>query len=726
MTFMNPWLLLAAAGVALPILAHLLNRYQVKQTDWAAMQFLNRTVRVRSRQIRLRDILLLVLRCLAVLLLAFAFAGPAMKQAGGAASRFGERRAGVIIALDVSYSMQHSDGKATRFERAIEKIDTIAANIHPGDPVSMILLGDEHKVVMRNMIFSRERLDAVLRDQHPTPGSLNMDTVPQRLKELVGSMEALQKEIYIVTDLQEQDWKSPSAWQRDSFQELSKTASIFVVPVQGDSANLAITSLEMVSGVLRKGTVARYRATVHNFGQAPASNVRVHCLLDDASIDTKVIPQIAANSAETVSLFVSFNNAGSARITARLEEDPLLVDNSRRVVAMIRDKVSVLCVAGASDAGSGPGAFLTDALRASGSVAVRENYSVQAVPWLSLPSQDLSNFDVVILADVPDITPDQAQDFKKFVRQGNGLIWFAGDNVKPSVWNKRSALTAPPLLPAVIDSTEDTSDKLGAGSPLDPVLGDHPVCRPLKSLPEDLLSDTRFTKLLKVKPDPRSYAVLSLVGKDLPVVLGLPIGRGHVFMFTTSADPTWNNMALTPAFPMLVQQMITYMTGREFENPRMVGDALSLSYVDNPDASDAVFDTPAGRTVRVPVGEHRNQYVALLERAGEAGFYTARVSVQAPGKPVAVNVNTRESNVSCLDLADAGGKFDEMGITVARSDDELIADIETSRAGVVFSRHLILAGLVVLLAASLLADLLGRKKPRKTPSGQAGTPVEAN
>ena len=45
MTFMNPWLLLAAAGVALPILAHLLNRYQVKQTDWAAMQFLHMGVR---------------------------------------------------------------------------------------------------------------------------------------------------------------------------------------------------------------------------------------------------------------------------------------------------------------------------------------------------------------------------------------------------------------------------------------------------------------------------------------------------------------------------------------------------------------------------------------------------------------------------------------------------------------------------------------------------------
>ena len=61
MSFLNPLILIAALGIALPILAHLLNRQQVKRTDWAAMQFLNRNLRVRSRQIRLRDILLLLL-----------------------------------------------------------------------------------------------------------------------------------------------------------------------------------------------------------------------------------------------------------------------------------------------------------------------------------------------------------------------------------------------------------------------------------------------------------------------------------------------------------------------------------------------------------------------------------------------------------------------------------------------------------------------------------------
>jgi len=717
MTFMSPWLLLAAAGIALPVLAHLLNRYQVKRTDWAAMQFLNRTVRVRSRQIRLRDILLLLLRCLAVLLLVLAFAKPAMEKADGVASGCGERRAGVIIALDVSYSMQHSDGAATRFERAIKKIEMIAESIHPGDPVSLILLGDEHKVVMRNMAFDPERFETILHAQQATPETLDLDSVPRRLKELVEDMEAPQKEIYVVTDMQEQDWKNRSAWLRDAFEDLGRNARTCIVPVQGGPDNLAITSLDLVSGVLRKGTIARYRATVRNCGAGPVANVRVQGLVNNINVDTKAIPAIAAGSSETVSLFVPFQNPGPVRITARLEPDALPVDNSRGAVAIIRDRVSVLCVEGSSGSAEKSGGLIAAALRARGNGAGEEDFTVQSAQWVDLPGQDLNSFDVVILADVPDITSDQARRFEEYVRGGNGLIWFPGDDTKAAVWNQRSALEGTPLLPAVIEQTVKTSDAMGVGGALDPTMSDHPVCRPLRSLPEDLLSEARFLKLLQVKPSTTSFAVLSLAGSASPVLLEHSIGRGHVFMFTTSAGPAWNNMAVTPVFPMILQQMVTYLTAREFEKPRMIGDSLSLSYVDQPDASDAVFDTPSGQTLTVPVREHRNQYVALLEHAREAGFYMARVSVQAPGMPVAVNVDTRESNVKCLSAPETVGSFEGTGIMVSHSDTDLLSVIEQTRTGRSFWLFFMIAGLMFLIIEGLFADrLLKSPSPANAPA----------
>ncbi len=709
MTFLNPLLLLAGLGVALPILAHLLNRYRVQHTPWAAMQFLNRSVRIRSRQLRLRDILLLVLRCLAVLLVGLALAKPVMKQIEGVAASLGERRAGIIIALDASYSMQHSDGSTTRFERALEQIHAIAEGIHAGDPVCLVLLGAEHKVVARNMAFDSERFEAILQAQQATPESLDLDSVPMRLKELAEGIDAPQKEIYIVTDMQAQDWKSRPAWLSDAFKELGQSAATFIVPVRGDPDNLAITNLELVSGVLRRGTIARYRATVRNCGTGSVANIRVRGRVNNITVDTKTIPAIAAGASETVSLFVHFHNPGPVRITAELDTDSLPVDNARRTVTIIRDRVSVLCVEGSSGGAHSSGGFITTALRARGNTAGQENFVVQSVPWVDLPTQDLSRFDVVILENVPDITPDQARGLEEYVRGGNGLIWFAGDNTDAKAWNERSALDGIPLLPAVIAEAVNTSDATGVGRPLDPTMPDHSVCRPLLSLPEDLLSETRFRKLLQVKPSVTSFTVLSLAGTAAPVLLEHSIGRGHVFMFTTSAGSEWNNMAVTPVFPMVLQQMVTYLTAREFEKPRLVGDSLALSYVEQPDASEAVFDTPSDQTISVPVREHRNQYVALLDHARETGFYLARVSVQAPGMPVAVNVDTKESNVKCLTAAETMRSFEDTGITVAQSEAELLDAVEQTRTGRSFWLFCMLTGLGLLVIESLLADRLFKR-----------------
>jgi len=719
MTFMNPWLLLAAMGVALPVIAHLLNRYQVKRTDWAAMQFLNRSVRVRSRQLRLKDILLLILRCLALVLVVFAIARPTARTSEGMPASLGEQRAAVIIALDASFSMQHDDGTRTRFDSAIEKVEAIKAGIRRGDPVTLVLLGAEHRVVARNVAFDPDEFDEMLDSLEATDESLDIDSLPRRLKDLAADMKAPQKEIYIVSDMQEQDWKPRSAWLHDSFKDLAKHASVFVVPVEGGSENLAITGLELMSGVLRKGTSARYRATVRNCGATVAQQVKVSGRVNNIIADVKIIPSIAPGTSEAVSLFLPFRDAGPVRIAAELGEDPLAADNVRRAVAVIRDRVSVLCVEGSSGDGGAPGGLIAAALRARGNSARQDDLEVQSVAWVDLPGQDLAKFDVVVLADVPDITVEQAAALEQFVREGNGLIWFGGDYVKADVWNQRSALKGTRLLPAVIEEQMRTSDAMGIGRPLDPSMTDHPVCRPLFSLAEDLLSETRFRILLRVKPSATGMKVLTLAGSDAPVLLEHSLGRGHVFMFTTSAGPAWNNMAVTPVFPMLLQQMVTYLTAREFETSRTVGDSLSLSYVDQPDASNAVFDTPAGETITVPVRDYRNQYVALLDGATEAGFYQARVSLQAAGMPVAVNVDTSESAVKSMSSEDVSQSLRGTGVKIVRSKEALLAVAEETRTTRSLWRVFMIAGLAFFVIEGLFAEwLYGHVARGRTTNGR--------
>ena len=720
MSFLNPWLLLAALGISLPILAHLLNRFQVQRTDWAAMRFLDRSVRVRSRQLKLRDLLLLILRCLALLLLVFALARPIWKKSSSWLP--GERRAGVVIAIDSSFSMGHGANGQTRFAEALKRVDVISKKMAPGDPITLVLLGGDQRVVLRNMAFDPARFDEALADLKPGAGKLDLANEPKRIAGLVADMEAPNKEVYLITDAQAADWKQPSAQLRDSLVALGQQAKVVVVPVRGEDANLAVTDLQLASGVLRKGTTARYRATVRNCGSAPASNVAVQCRVDDVEIDRKMIPMIASGASESVSLFVPFHNAGASRITAEISGDGLAADNVRRSVAIVRDKISVLCVDGSSgDAGR----LVVSALMARADGATGDDQRIRTIPWLSFPAENLNDVDVIVFADVPEITAEQAKLLEKFVRKGNGLVWFPGDNVKAAAWNERAASADTPLLPAMIRSKVETSDSLGAGKPLDSEISDHPVCLPLLSLPQDLLGETRFLRLLEVEPLPNSVPVLQLAGGRQPVLLEHALGRGQVFMFTTTAETTWNNMALTPVFPMVMQQIVTYLSGREFERPRTVGDSLALTYVDQPDASDAVFETPSEESITVPVRESGRQFVALLESAPEAGYYTARVSVQAPGLPIAVNVDSNESDVACLPEPELRNNLTGLGLGVAAGDVELAAAIESARTGSSSWRFFMMAALVFLVLECLLADRMMARSQSKAESTTNPLPQNA-
>ena len=83
MTFLNSlplWGSLAAAGVAVPIIIHLLHQRHRRRTDWAAMELLRRALVIRSGQVRLEDILILLLRCLVLALVAFAMLRPSCRN----------------------------------------------------------------------------------------------------------------------------------------------------------------------------------------------------------------------------------------------------------------------------------------------------------------------------------------------------------------------------------------------------------------------------------------------------------------------------------------------------------------------------------------------------------------------------------------------------------------------------------------------------------------------
>jgi hypothetical protein len=78
--------------------------------------------------------------------------------------------------------------------------------------------------------------------------------------------------------------------------------------------------------------------------------------------------------------------------------------------------------------------------------------------------------------------------------------------------------------------------------------------------------------------------------------------------------------------------------------------------------------------------------------------------------PVAVNVDTRESDVACLGESELRTSLEGTGITVAATETDLLSAMEATRTGRSSWRFFMFAGLVVLLIECLFADRLLRKQ----------------
>jgi len=711
--FLNPWLLLATLGIAVPIAIHLLNRHRFKTYDWAAMLLLRKVVRVRSRQLRLEDILLLVLRCLAVLLLALAVARPVTKWAG----LIKKADVGAVIALDVSYSMAHQPGvNDSRFDRARDRVREIAASIEPGNPVTLVLMADRPRVILRNVAYDAGQFEEALRRIEPLPEGLSRAYDLSELAPLMAEMKAPKRELYLVTDGQETSWGGLTDKDRSLLGDLSDLGRVFFVTPEVDGEdNVALTRFELTAGALRKDQTALFTAQVRNLGPSEQSGIEVNLFADEAAVDRQFISRLAPGQMVAVPLYATWLRDGEVRLSASVGSDALALDNVRYAVADIRKGVRVLCVDGGSDrAGSGATDFLVTALAPRKSADA--SLQVVTIPWLALPAVRFTDFDVVMLANIADVPGEKASALYDFVEGGGGLVVFMGSNVKPDVLNQHLRRGESAILPAELVAPFPDARERSDGQLMDTAVPDHPLAGALKSLRPGLLGDARFMRWMKVKAYPDGRPLLRLAGSGDPILLEKPLGRGKVLLFTSSADRSWNNLVLNPAYAVLVQQAVTYLCRRPHERPVTVGQPLILPLVGEEMPSGVSVTDPKGKVAMLSPVRRDGQMWVELPQTEWSGFYEVQAGADAPATAVAVNVDPAESDVKVLRAEDLTAAFAGTSVRVLAPGQDVAGVVQESRVGRELWRYLV-AGAFALMFLEVLAARQFWRRGRKAAVG---------
>ncbi|MGA2499194.1 MAG: BatA domain-containing protein [Tepidisphaeraceae bacterium] len=707
MAFLNSILLwggLALAGISVPIIIHLLNRYRHKQIDWGAMELLRKALVVRSRQVRMEDILLLILRCTAAALIALALARPSLM--GSAARGLGKQQVGVVIGIDASYSMSQRDA-TSRFEQATQRVREVLKTLDPGDPVTIVLMGQRPHILLRNVPYEPQRFSRVLDDAAPLAEGLSLERCLEECETLMRELKSPVKECYLVSDAQITTWKVLSDKSKGLMRALgSQDRSLFYLPTDTPGAeNLGISRFELASGALRKGMSARYVAEVENFGPSVQQDVVVSLYFNDQKnpIEQQVIPSIAPHEKMAVPFFLHCDAPGNVRLTARLGRDAVMVDNARHAVAHVRDMVKVLCVDGEPSEVPTRAAttYLLKALLPKRAGVVRA-LSVDRIPWTDLPARKLADYDVVVLANVGDLPAEQVRGIYAYVKQGGGLVMFLGGRVNQQVFNARMKVGEDWLSPGELEEVIKQPPDRTSGWALGPAGGSHPIIDLVRSLREEVVATARVSRFFKIKLTPGARTVLQVVGPDLPLLAEKQIGRGKVLLWTTSANREWAELPIHPLFPILLHEAVTSLTQEEFERPVTVGTPLSFVLSGEGITGNLSVKNPSGGESAVKVVQRDGQSIVEYAGTDTPGFY----EIQAPNRPpmtVAVNVDTAESNVECLTPAALELAFSGLPVRVPTAGDDLAASIVRTRRGIELWQWLLGVGIALLLVESFLA-----------------------
>jgi len=724
MSSLNPftiWATLAAIGVAVPIIIHLLYRKNRKETDWAAMELLRRALVVRSGQIKLEDFIILLLRCLTLLLLAAALLRPILKDS----DLIGDQKVGMVVAIDDSLSMNH--GATTRFENAIEKARQVIGTSQPGDKISIVFLNersidDPNKIPLRAADYDPTKINSILDEAKKSGASnhqSNLENSIPLLKEMSEEMKAGTKEIHIITDAQQSDWNGLSSEAKGMLAEIP--ASIYILPVNSENDdNRSITSLKYVSGSLNNSGVARFEATVKNFGTNDANSGNIEFYQDGNLVSRQTLGVIDSGSSKVIPFLANYNKPGDLSITAKISKDNLSEDNFRNIVVNVRPGIRVLCATDSVNEGLSNSTnglfFLENALRLRSSDE-EVGIQVTSVDSSDLTLEKLNDYDIIILANVSSPSIEIANRLKTFTENGGGLILFAGENINAEKYGQTFGTTSESILPAIIGNKKTATEENENLYSLDAPTSDHPLATVIRSMSEEMINDAKIKSLVELQPTQGSQVILSLVEDKSPVLVSKEVGNGSVILCSTSADRSWSDMVLHPIYAIMIQQAVTTTTSRPESRVAMVHSSKTIN-IEGAMPSNAKLQKMiiSGEetedeieTTEIKTSQDNNSFKAEIDAQdiNETGVYQITNNEGKILGAIAVNSNPSESNVKVAAadaLNESIGAADNIKI-IDGSPDAVLND----RKGSDLTSLLLFLCIVCFVLQSILAKIFTNK-----------------
>ena len=409
MQFLYPTFLLALAALAIPIILHLFYFRRFKKVYFTNIRFLREVKEETSARSKLRNLLVLLMRLLAITFLVLTFAQPFIPQ--DVEVKKGQKAVSVFV--DNSFSMSALSQDVPLLEKAKQRAREI---------IQAYAIDDEFQILTNDFEGRHQRLvsqeDALnlIDEINISPSVREISKVLTRQKQTLNTSTSDNQVTYIVSDFQRNI--------TDIEQYPDTLVEVNLVPLQSvQERNISIDSAWFDAPVQMINQTNALVVQIRNLSTEAADNVRLSIRYggQNKPVGTLSIPPLAV-ATDTVN--ITIQETGWHEAILEITDYPIQFDDKYFFTFNVAEQINVLVIN--EDA---PNRYLNAAFSGL------SYFKITNLLSQNLDYSQFSNFQLIVVNDLMNISSGLAFELNQYVDNGGNLLVFPGRNGNPAAYN---------------------------------------------------------------------------------------------------------------------------------------------------------------------------------------------------------------------------------------------------------------------------------------------------
>ncbi|MFK8103867.1 MAG: BatA domain-containing protein [Saprospiraceae bacterium] len=673
MQFLYPTFLYALLALAIPIIIHLFYFRRFKKVYFTNVRFLKEVKEETSARRKLRNLLVLLMRLLAMAFLILAFAQPFLPQ--DAEVKQGEKAISVFV--DNSFSMSSLSSDVPLLEKAKQRAREIV-NAYAVEDRFQILTNDFEGRHQR--LVSKENALSLIDEIKISPAVKEMSKIINRQKQALNTGEVDNKTAYLISDFQK---------NITDVQAYPDTlVAINLIPLQSvQEKNISIDSCWFDAPVQMINQTNTLVVKLRNHSDEAADNIRLS-LRHDGQIKPVGTLSIPARSSITDTINMTILRTGWHEAELNITDYPVQFDDKYFFSFNVAEQVNVLVINELSE-----NRYLNAAFSGVSYFKVTNQFS------RNLDYSKFSDYQLIIANGITAVSSGLSSELNQYVRNGGNVLVFPNAKANLAAYNSfLSSFKANELVNfeaqernvATINTEEftfkDVFENKTANLKLPVTQGNFKITNYGSRGEESLL---RFR-------DGGTY-----IGK-------YALEKGNLFLCTAPLDVDYNNLVKSGEIfiPMLYKMSIS--TAKDQRIAYVIGQDEVLEADNKKTGAELVYKLKAKAEEFIPEQKTIGSKVllGLNSQIKEAGYYKLFLNPETTLANYAFNYDRKESALAYLSQEDLQTQVGEnIKIVEFNSATNITQLIGERSRGIVLWRWCLIAALIFLALEMLLLRL---------------------